>query len=132
MAKRGRPKKEIDGEKFKKLCGMQCTLKEIAGFFDCSEDTIERWCKTEFGENFADTYKKHSASGLISLRRTQFKLAERSAAMAIFLGKQYLHQTDKIEMETSVISDETRCEIDGLINELKQTNSGSNTDADTV
>ena len=132
MAKRGRPKKEIDKVKFEKLCGMQCTLKEIAGFFDCSEDTIERWCKDTYKAIFADVFKIHSASGLISLRRTQFKLAEKSAAMAIFLGKQYLHQSDKIEMETNVISDETRCEINTLVDELKQTNSGSDINADTV
>lgn len=132
MAKRGRPKKEIDRTNFEKLCGMQCTLKEIAGFFDCSEDTIERWCKRTYKENFADAFKNYSAAGLISLRRNQFKLAERSAAMAIFLGKQYLHQSDKIEMETSVITDATRCEINNLIDELKQTDGNINIDQNTV
>lgn len=132
MAKRGRPKKEIEKNNFEKLCGMQCTLKEIAGFFDCSEDTIERWCKRTYKESFADTYKKHSAAGLISLRRNQFKLAERSAAMAIFLGKQYLGQTDRIEMETSVITDATRCEINNLIDELKQTDGNTDTDTNTI
>jgi hypothetical protein len=90
-----RPKKEIDDSQFRKLCGMQCTLGEISGFFDCSEDTVERWCKRNYGASFADTYKKYSASGKISLRRTQFRLAEKSAAMAIWLGKQYLGQRDE-------------------------------------
>ena len=40
-----RPKKEIDQEQFEKLCGLQCTKEEVADWFDCSEDTIERWCK---------------------------------------------------------------------------------------
>ena len=92
----GRPKKEIDEEIFENLCGLQCTLEEIAGVFDCSADTIERWCKREYGETVAETYKKHSAKGKMSLRRTQFKLAEKSAAMAIFLGKNYLGQKDNI------------------------------------
>ena len=92
----GRPKKEIDNKIFENLCGLQCTLEEIAGVFDCSVDTIERWCKREYGETFADTYKKHSAKGKMSLRRAQFKLAEKSAAMAIFLGKNYLGQKDNI------------------------------------
>lgn len=95
-----RPRKEIDGEQFKKLCAIQCTLAEIAGWFDCSEDTIERWCKRTFGKGFADTFKTHSQSGKISLRRYQFKLAEKNAAMAIFLGKQYLGQRDIIETGT--------------------------------
>ena len=93
--KGGRPKKEIDQTLFEKLCGMQCTLDEIAGAFSCSPDTIERWCKRTYKEGFADTYKKHSASGKMSLRRAQFKLAEKSAAMAIWLGKQYLGQRDR-------------------------------------
>lgn len=92
----GRPKKEIDKKIFENLCGLQCTLEEIAGVFDCSPDTIERWCKREYKETFAETYKKHSAKGKMSLRRTQFKLAEKSAAMAIFLGKNYLGQKDNI------------------------------------
>lgn len=90
-----RPRKEIDQENFEKLCGLQCTLDEIAGFFKCSSDTIERWCKRTYNESFADTFKKHSAAGKMSLRRAQFKLAEKSAAMAIWLGKQYLGQRDR-------------------------------------
>lgn len=92
----GRPKKEIDKKIFENLCGLQCTLEEIAGVFDCSVDTIERWCKREYRETFAEVYKKHSAKGKMSLRRIQFKLAEKSAAMAIFLGKNYLGQKDSI------------------------------------
>ena len=92
----GRPRKEIDKKIFENLCGLQCTLEEIAGVFDCSVDTIERWCKREYQETFAEVYKKHSAKGKTSLRRIQFKLAEKSAAMAIFLGKNYLGQKDTI------------------------------------
>ena len=95
----GRPQKEIDQSLFEKLCGLQCTLTEIAGIFDCSEDTIERWCKRTYDEGFAETYKKHSAAGKLSLRRAQFRLAEKSAAMAIFLGKNYLGQSDNVVIE---------------------------------
>ena len=101
MARTGRPRKKIDKEQFEKLCGIQCTLSEIAGFFDCSEDTIERWVKRTYKETFAETYKNYSANGKISLRRFQFKLAEKSAAMAIFLGKNYLGQTDCYVNENS-------------------------------
>ena len=93
-----RPRKEIDKVQFENLCGLQCTLAEIAGWFHCSEDTIERWCKREYKENFADAYKKYSAKGKMSLRRAQFRLAEKSAAMAIFLGKQYLGQKDDVSI----------------------------------
>lgn len=94
-----RPRKEIDPKIFKNLCAIFCTLDEIAGVFDCSPDTIERWCQREYGENFAEVYKKESGRGKSSLRRMQFKLAEKSAAMAIFLGKNYLGQRDSVEYE---------------------------------
>lgn len=35
----------------------------------------------------------------MSLRRAQFRLAEKSAAMAIFLGKNYLGQSDNVAIE---------------------------------
>lgn len=110
--KMGRPCIEIDEKQFKKLCGYMCTLEEIAGIFECSEDTIERWCKRTFDMTFADTYKKYSAEGRMSLRRKQFALADTSAAMAIFLGKNYLGQTDKVESKVEF-------ESDGFIEALK-------------
>ena len=99
MARTGRPTIKIDKDNFEKLCGLQCTLVEIAGFFNCSEDTIQRWCHRTYKMTFADTYKMHSQQGKIALRRYQMKLAERSAAMAIFLGKQLLSQRDYSEVE---------------------------------
>lgn len=91
-----RPRKKIDANIFKELCGIMCTQEEIAGVFDCSPDTIERWCVRELGESFAESFKKYSADGKISLRRAQFRLAEKNAAMAIFLGKNYLGQRDTL------------------------------------
>lgn len=103
----GRPRIEIDEDNFKKLCALQCTLTEIASFFDCSEDTIERWCKREQKMSFADAFKKYSASGKMSLRRWQFKMAEHNCAMAIFLGKNWLGQSDKIEQTITEVEDLT-------------------------
>lgn len=90
----GRPKIEIPKKEFEKLCALQCTEEEIAGWYACSVDTIERFCKREYGVTFAEAYKIHSASGRMSLRRNQFKLSETNASMAIWLGKQYLGQSD--------------------------------------
>lgn len=95
----GRPRKEIDAVNFEKLCGLQCTLAEIAGFFDCSEDTIENWCKREYNENFSDVFKKHSAGGKLTLRRNMLRLSEKSATMAIFLAKNWLGMTDNVEIK---------------------------------
>jgi len=103
-----RPRKEIDSEQFEKLCALQCTLQEIANWFGCSEDTIERWCQREYQDEngqpmgFADTYKNYSVDGKISLRRFQFKMAEKNPSMAIWLGKQWLGQRDNIDVGMDV------------------------------
>lgn len=105
MAQMGRPPIPIDQKQFENLCGMQCTEEEIASWFKCSIDTINNWCKKVYGKTFSDTYKIYSANGKISLRRAQMKLAEKSAAMAIFLGKNMLGQTDRIEQTVMEVED---------------------------
>lgn len=92
----GRPKIEIDKEQFENLCYLQCTLSEIASWFKCSPDTIERWAKRTYSVNFAEAYKTYADGGKISLRRWQFRMAEKNVAMAIWLGKQMLGQRDTV------------------------------------
>lgn len=116
----GRPRIEIDEEQFKGLCSIQCTLEEISSWFKCSEDTIERWCKRELKMSFAEAYKRYSVGGKISLRRYQMKMAEHNATMAIWLGKQYLGQTEKQEVAVSVKDDETIKEMEDYFNAKKQ------------
>lgn len=95
--KRGPKPVEVNWDEFNKLCHLQCTLQEIAGWFDCSEDTIERRVKETHGVKFADYYRQKASRGKISLRRQQFQLAEKgNATMLIWLGKQYLGQSDKV------------------------------------
>lgn len=100
-----RPRKEIDFEQFTKLCAIQCTLEEIAAWFECSEDTIENWCKRELGSHFSDIYKQYAQVGKISLRRYQFELAKKSVPMAIFLGKNYLRQRDVWDINQDIKAD---------------------------
>lgn len=96
----GRPKIDINFEELEKLCGLQCTLIEIASFFGCSEDTIERRIKEEYDTTFADYYKNNSAYGRISLRRAQYKAAiDGNTSMLIWMGKQLLGQSDQIKSE---------------------------------
>lgn len=119
MAKLGRPKKNIDVQQFEKLCGLQCTKEEIASFFNCSEDTIENFCKKQYKETFSAVFNKKRGLGKISLRRSQWKLAEKSPAMAIFLGKQYLNQTDKV---MNIITDEDADPLSKAFEELMNGN----------
>lgn len=87
----------IDKKQFENLCGLQCTINEVCDFFDVEDDTLNSWCKKTYGTTFSEVFKRKRGKGQISLRRMQWKLAEKNAAMAIFLGKQYLGQKDKIE-----------------------------------
>ena len=87
-----RPKKSIDYEIVEKLSNIQCTQEEIANFLDVSVRTLQR------DEEFCRIYKKGINNGKMSLRRYQYKLAEKNTAMAIWLGKQYLGQKDNIEV----------------------------------
>lgn len=91
-----RPKIDIDFDMVKKLCAIQCTGQEIADVLDISYDTLERRVKKVYQISFADYIKKHSANGKMSLRRKQHEVAMNgNTTMLVWLGKQYLGQTDK-------------------------------------
>lgn len=82
-------------DQFEKLCGMHCTRDEIADFFNVDDSTLRYWCYLSYGESsFAALYKVFASKGNMSIRRSQMKLAEKSPAMAIWLGKVYLGQKD--------------------------------------
>lgn len=95
-----RPRKEIDTEQFEKLCALQCTKEEIAGWFGVSDDTIERFCKREYKENFAVVFAKKRTPGLISLRRSGFELAKKNAPVHIFYAKNFLGMRDTVNVES--------------------------------
>ncbi|MBR0096386.1 MAG: hypothetical protein IJQ63_07150, partial [Synergistaceae bacterium] len=101
MSKGGRPPVNIDKRLFETLCGLQCTRDEIAYALNCHKDTLIKWCKREYSKTFEQVFNEKRAAGKVSLRRSQWKLAEKSPAMAIFLGKNYLGQSDRQDLELS-------------------------------
>lgn len=112
MAKMGRPRKEYDKRTFEDLAGLGCTQEEIAWFFrdetgkPANIDTLSRWCKRTYGLTFQEYIKSVGCMAMkIRIRRNQLKLSEKSAAMAIFLGKNYLGQTDKYEQINMDVED---------------------------
>lgn len=84
---------------FEGLCGIQCTEDEIESVLNIAIETVDRLCREHYGLGFSDAYKRFSAHGKSSLRRIQFRLAEKNAAMAIWLGKQYLGQRDNEDIK---------------------------------
>lgn len=101
--KMGRPKivwSANDFRRFEGLCGIQCTAAEICAVMGVCEETLNRLIKDHYNCTFSESFERFSAAGKASLRRKQFALADRNASMAIWLGKQYLGQQDKMAMET--------------------------------
>jgi len=94
MAKTGRPRISINWDQFDQLVSFQCTQEEIAAFFKCSVDTIDRALQHERGESFADVWSKRRLYGKIRLRKAQFDIVEKcgpgSATMAIWLDKKIM------------------------------------------
>lgn len=116
-AKMGRPRKELNFDELEKLMGLQCTLREIAGWFDMSEDTLETRVKEEYGETFSEVSVKKKSTGRIPLRRKQYEVAMAGdKTMLIWLGKQYLGQADKLESQNTNV---TKMSDDELLREAK-------------
>ena len=86
----GRPLLKIDPAEIEKLAAIGCTTSEIAAFLNCSKDTIEK--------RFSAVLQKGRENMKSSIRRMQYETAAGgNPTMQIWLGKQYLGQTDKNE-----------------------------------
>lgn len=85
----------------KGLGQIQATTKECAAVLGVTEMTYIQF-KKRHAPLIDDTYATGSGEGLASLRRRQFQMSEKSATMAIWLGKQYLGQSDKQEVAQTV------------------------------
>lgn len=98
--KGGRPRKLVaDEATLKQITGLgrlQATVRECAAFLQVSPVTYEAFLKEP---GVRDAYDEGVGHGLLSLRRSQLRLAEKNAAMGIWCGKQYLGQRDRQEHE---------------------------------
>jgi len=79
-------------KRIRDLAGLQCTLPEIAGVLQCCDDTLRKFLDDH--EEARRAFREGKENGKASLRRIQFVQAKRSAAMGIWLGKNWLGQTD--------------------------------------
>ena len=118
-----RPRKEFDQKQFIDLVGLGCTQEEICWWFrddsgkPANIDTLTRWCKRTFGQSFQEYFKNNGGMQFkMALRRNQLALSKKSAAMAIFLGKNYLGQRDHIEYEDTTALEK----LDSILAEVKE------------
>lgn len=95
----GRPRIFINWAEAEKLLSYQLNQTELAHWFGCSVDTLERACLHDNGITFAEFYAKKELFGRVKIKKRQFEImdSERKDAgtMAIYLGKVYLGQVDK-------------------------------------
>jgi hypothetical protein len=87
--KMGRPKKVIDWDEIERLSKIFCTYEEIEAVTGHNIKTLKQY------PEFLPLYKRGREYGKMSLRRKQLHHADRSVAMAIFLGKVYLGQREQ-------------------------------------
>lgn len=81
------------------MAAIMCTDEEIAACLGVSIDTLTR---EENAAAFAECKEKGAGNGKKSLRRIQFEIAKKgNAAMAIWLGKQWLGQKEPERQETT-------------------------------
>lgn len=98
MGRTGRPKIDINWNEFEKLCELQCTAEEVAYWFRCSVDTIERTVKKKYKTTFAEVMRQNGSKGKIALRRGLFSLALKGNLGAlIWLSKNHLGMSEKVE-----------------------------------
>ena len=88
----------IDWKSIEAMCQIQCTQEEIASVVGCDLDTLQNRCKKENDISFSEFHKLKREGGKASLRRTQWHMAKTNPSLAIFLGKNYLKQTDRQEI----------------------------------
>jgi len=110
----GRPPKDIDLELVYALAKIHCSVSEIASIVGVNKDTISRRCK--------DIIEKAKDEGRMSLRRAQFHKAinEGNVVMQIFLGKNWLGQSDNPVSTSNTTILPWNDEVDNNVNDEQE------------
>jgi hypothetical protein len=88
----GRPQLPISQKSVEELAAIGCTNEEIATVLGCHVNTLTN--------RFCDSIKKGRENMKVSLRRQQLASSSSgNVTMQIWLGKQYLGQRDKSEVD---------------------------------
>lgn len=109
----------ISQKQFESMCAIQCTKEEICAVLDVTEKTLNSWCNNTYGKDFSLVFADKKQLGKMSLRRSQWRMAENDKTMAIWLGKQYLGQKDNTDVSretiqrVQIINDLPKDDVDG-------------------
>lgn len=113
VATKGRPRKVLTEEGAKvveKLASIFCPEEDIAEILGVSIDTMHN---EDNNELFRGAILRGKTNGKRSLRQTQFDIALRgNVKMLIWLGKQYLGQSDKVELDSKEADKEMTVKVE--------------------
>lgn len=117
----GRPSSlTLDAATLRKLmsaAAIMCTKAEAAAVMDVSESTLKRFLADHPEAN--EAWISGGASGRASIRRMQWRSASAgSARMQIWLGKQYLGQSDRVDVHTPKPGDTADAHASSLLSRL--------------
>lgn len=90
----GRPRAVISKTEFEKLLKINPTADEVCDYFGVSRSTVHKWCLETYGDSFQTALKRSNSGYKVSVRRKLDRLADKSAAAAIFLSKNVLGFSD--------------------------------------
>lgn len=94
----GRPRKEIDEIQLKALCRLKPRIEDVAAFFGCSHDTIERRVRELGYDTFASFREQNMVHTRFSLVRKAISKAESGDnVMLIFCLKNLCEWSDKAD-----------------------------------
>lgn len=119
IRKNGRPLKHIDFDLVEKLAAICCTSDEIAA--------VTGVCKRTLENKALEFIQRGRNRGRAALRREQFRMAKAgNPTMLVWLGKQWLAQTDRhdltvrpgAELDKAPVDSMTAAELDNEISRL--------------
>ena len=98
----GRPKAIIDWAKVDKMLQAHCDGVGIAGLLGIHPNVLYKACEEEKKCNFSEYRQLKQSEGKELLRQKQFSVAMvGDKTMLVWLGKNYLSQSDRQEVEHS-------------------------------
>lgn len=102
MTKRvGRPPVNLDWKLLNSILQYGATILDCSDICEISEDVIQKRIKKEYKMTFTEYRKKKMSKTRLKLRQKQTEMAlAGNVALLIWLGKNMLGQSDKVEEHT--------------------------------
>src|SRR5690348_13636914 len=99
MAKSRQRRKTVKVSEIRAVSQLQVSEREAAAFLGITYKTFKEMPRIDASAK--EAWEDGRELGRVSIRRAQFMLAQKNPTMAIFLGKQYLGQSEVQVIEHS-------------------------------